>query len=145
MNHLRFDTDTGPLWRVQIVTSNTFEKASKSLSFGPEMEAIIEDDSEVDTRWRYYLRYMQASHHNVWNLISLMTYPHQGIEYCHQLYIFYQVVAVVILYLYDYACRGVSTRTLAVSRTVCHWRRRAGQWWSWPSTPPSPTHPGLST
>ena len=65
MNHLRFDTDTGPLWRVQIVTSNTFEKASKSLSFGPEMEAIIEDDSEVDTRWRYYLRYMQASHHNV--------------------------------------------------------------------------------
>ena len=24
------------------------------------MEAIIEDDSEVDTRWRYYLRYMQG-------------------------------------------------------------------------------------
>ena len=47
------------------MTSNSFEKASKSLSFGPEMEAIIEDDSEVDTRWRYYLRYMQASHHNV--------------------------------------------------------------------------------
>ena len=56
----RFDTENGPLWRVQIISASKFEKASTSLRFGPEMEAIIEDDSEVDTRWRYYLRYMQG-------------------------------------------------------------------------------------
>ena len=58
--HDRFDTENGPLWRVQIVTRATFEAASSGLGFGPEMEAIIEDDSDVDTRWRYYLRYLQV-------------------------------------------------------------------------------------
>lgn len=57
---LRFDTENGPLWRVQIITQSTFEKASKGLAFGPEMEAIIEDDSDLETRWRYYLRYLQG-------------------------------------------------------------------------------------
>ena len=56
----RFDTENGPLWRVQIITQSTFEKASKGLAFGPEMEAIIEDDSDLETRWRYYLRYLQG-------------------------------------------------------------------------------------
>ena len=43
------------------MTKSTFEAASSGLGFGPEMEAIIEDDSDVDTRWRYYLRYLQVS------------------------------------------------------------------------------------
>ena len=43
------------------MTRSTFEAASSGLGFGPEMEAIIEDDSDVDTRWRYYLRYLQVS------------------------------------------------------------------------------------
>jgi len=60
MLHTKFDTENGPLWRVQIVTRATFEAASSGLGFGPEMEAIIEDDSDVDTRWRYYLRYLQG-------------------------------------------------------------------------------------
>ncbi len=30
------------------------------LGFGPELAAIIEDDSPVDTRWRYFLRYFQG-------------------------------------------------------------------------------------
>ena len=29
-------------------------------SFGPELAAIIEDDSDISTRWRYFLRYMQG-------------------------------------------------------------------------------------
>ena len=28
--------------------------------FGPELAAITEDDSDVSTRWRYFLRYMQG-------------------------------------------------------------------------------------
>ena len=31
-----------------------------SLGFGPEVEAIIEDESSLDTRWRYFLRYLQV-------------------------------------------------------------------------------------
>jgi len=60
MLHTRFDTLNGPLWRVQIVTQSTFQDASSGLGFGPEMEAIIEDDSDNETRWRYYLRYLQG-------------------------------------------------------------------------------------
>ena len=60
MLHTRFDTETGPLWRVQIITRDTFEKAGPALGFGPEVEAIIEDDSSLDTRWRYFLRYLQV-------------------------------------------------------------------------------------
>jgi hypothetical protein len=33
---------------------------SLSTGFGPELSAIIEDDSPVDTRWRYFLRYFQG-------------------------------------------------------------------------------------
>jgi len=56
--HEKFNTETGPLWRVQIVTLETFERAN--IRFGPEVEAILEDDSSVETRWRYFLRYMQG-------------------------------------------------------------------------------------
>ena len=58
MLHQKFDTETGPLWRVQIITINELEKAI--LNFGPEVEAIIEDDSSLETRWRYFLRYLQG-------------------------------------------------------------------------------------
>ena len=58
MLHQKFDTETGPLWRVQIITINELEKAN--LNFGPEVEAIIEDDSSLETRWRYFLRYLQG-------------------------------------------------------------------------------------
>ena len=30
------------------------------LGFGPEIAAILEDDSSVETRWRYFLRYFQG-------------------------------------------------------------------------------------
>jgi len=30
------------------------------IAFGPEVAAIIEDDSPVATRWRYFLRYFQG-------------------------------------------------------------------------------------
>lgn len=58
MLHTKFNTSQGPLWRVQLVTENTMEQAA--LSFGPEIAAIIEDDSDVETRWRYFLRYFQG-------------------------------------------------------------------------------------
>ena len=58
--HTRLDPDQGPLWRVQIVSLATFEAASPGLSLGPEMEAILQDDSDTETRWRYYLRYLQV-------------------------------------------------------------------------------------
>ena len=58
--HTRLDPDQGPLWLVQIVSLATFEAASPGLSLGPEMEAILQDDSDTETRWRYYLRYLQV-------------------------------------------------------------------------------------
>jgi len=58
MLHSKFDTERGPLWRVQIITMQEMEKAS--LKFGPEVEAILEDDSSQETRWRYLLRYLQG-------------------------------------------------------------------------------------
>lgn len=61
MLHHKFDTETGPLWRVQIITRDTFQKAGPAMGFGPEVEAIIEDDSSLDTRWRYFLRYLQVT------------------------------------------------------------------------------------
>ncbi|XP_023337320.1 uncharacterized protein LOC111708242 isoform X2 [Eurytemora carolleeae] len=56
--HEQFNIETGPLWRVQIVSQTTLELAR--INFGPEVEAIIEDDSNLETRWRYLLRYMQG-------------------------------------------------------------------------------------
>lgn len=58
MLHQKFDTTSGPLWRVQIITMSELETAG--LNFGPEVEAIIEDDSSLETRWRYFLRYLQG-------------------------------------------------------------------------------------
>jgi len=58
MIHDKFDTERGPLWRVQIITQHEMEKAN--LKFGPELEAILEDDSSLETRWRYLLRYFQG-------------------------------------------------------------------------------------
>ncbi|TRY78377.1 hypothetical protein TCAL_01694 [Tigriopus californicus] len=58
MLHTKFNTSQGPLWRVQLVTEDTMEQAA--LSFGPEIAAIIGDDSDVKTRWRYFLRYFQG-------------------------------------------------------------------------------------
>ena len=31
-----------------------------NMKFGPELEAILEDDSSLETRWRYLLRYLQV-------------------------------------------------------------------------------------
>ena len=58
MLHTKFDTLSGPLWRVQLITEKTMDSAD--LGFGPELQAIIEDDSPVSTRWRYFLRYFQG-------------------------------------------------------------------------------------
>lgn len=58
MLHDKFDIENGPLWRVQLITEATMDQAS--LGFGPELEAIIEDDSSIETRWRYFLRYFQG-------------------------------------------------------------------------------------
>ena len=63
--HTRFDPGQGPLWRVQIVSLATFEAASPGLSLGPEMEAILQDDSDTETRWRYYLRYLQVGRSDI--------------------------------------------------------------------------------
>jgi len=42
MLHQKFDTTSGPLWRVQLVTESTMDSAN--LSFGPELQAILEGD-----------------------------------------------------------------------------------------------------
>ena len=47
MLHHKFDTETGPLWRVQIITRDTFQKAGPAMGFGPEVEAIIEANNTV--------------------------------------------------------------------------------------------------
>ena len=58
MLHAPFDEEQGPLWRVQHITEATMEAAK--LGLGPELAAIVEDDADSATRWRYFLRYMQG-------------------------------------------------------------------------------------
>lgn len=58
MLHDKFDEEKGPLWRVQLITESTMDAAN--LGFGPELSAIVEDDSSESTRWRYFLRYNQG-------------------------------------------------------------------------------------
>lgn len=58
MVHQMFDTEHGPLWRVQLVTVDLLDQAN--LAFGPEVEAILEDDASRETRWRNLLRYLQG-------------------------------------------------------------------------------------
>ena len=56
MIHAEFDTEKGPLWRVQVIDEDSIQTAN--LKFGPELEAILEDDSnDWPTRWQHYLRY----------------------------------------------------------------------------------------
>ena len=43
MLHQKFDTNTGPLWRVQLITEASMDLAN--LGFGPELQAIVEDDA----------------------------------------------------------------------------------------------------
>ena len=42
MLHQKFDTVQGPLWRVQLITEASMDLAN--LGFGPELQAILEDD-----------------------------------------------------------------------------------------------------
>ena len=42
MLHQKFDTVQGPLWRVQLITEASMDLAN--LGFGPEQQAILEDD-----------------------------------------------------------------------------------------------------
>eukprot|EP00095_Tigriopus_kingsejongensis_P004248 maker-scaffold711_size108467-snap-gene-0.30 protein:Tk04248 transcript:maker-scaffold711_size108467-snap-gene-0.30-mRNA-1 annotation:"malonyl -acyl carrier protein transacylase" len=58
MLHTPLNWEQGPLWRVQLITEENMEQPD--LKFGPEIAAIIEDDSDVPTRWRYFLRYFQG-------------------------------------------------------------------------------------
>ena len=58
MLHAPFDEESGPLWRVQHITEATMDAAN--LGWGPELAAIVEDEADIDTRWRYFLRYMQG-------------------------------------------------------------------------------------
>ncbi len=43
MLHQKFDTNQGPLWRVQLITEASMDLAN--LGFGPELQAILEDDA----------------------------------------------------------------------------------------------------
>ena len=43
MLHQKFDTNQGPLWRVQLITEASMDLAN--LGFGPELQAICEDDA----------------------------------------------------------------------------------------------------
>lgn len=59
MIHEKFNTEVGPLWRVQLVDESSMDLAN--LKFGPELAAIVEDDSaDQPTRWRHFLRYNQG-------------------------------------------------------------------------------------
>ena len=58
MLHAPFDEESGPLWRVQHITEATMDAAN--LGWGPELAAIMEDEADSGTRWRYFLRYMQG-------------------------------------------------------------------------------------
>lgn len=60
MLHDEFCVEKGPLWRVQLIDESTMDLAN--LSFGPELNALLEDTTiEQSTRWRYFLRYQQGS------------------------------------------------------------------------------------
>ena len=50
MLHQRFDTVQGPLWRVQLITEASMDLAN--LGFGPELQAILEDD-EPQVGWLF--------------------------------------------------------------------------------------------
>ena len=60
MLHEEFSQENGPLWRIQLIDESTMDSAN--LKFGPELCAILEDQtSDSSTRWRYFLRYHQGS------------------------------------------------------------------------------------
>ena len=55
-----FSTESGPLWRVQLIDESTMDSAN--LKFGPELSAILEDGmTDTSTRWRHFLRYHQGN------------------------------------------------------------------------------------
>eukprot|EP00096_Caligus_rogercresseyi_P011195 TRINITY_DN4332_c0_g1_i1.p1 TRINITY_DN4332_c0_g1~~TRINITY_DN4332_c0_g1_i1.p1 ORF type:complete len:529 (-),score=144.67 TRINITY_DN4332_c0_g1_i1:527-2113(-) len=59
MLHDQFDTEVGPLWRVQLITEKSMDKAS--IDWGPEIRAILEDtESSSSVRWKHFLRYFQG-------------------------------------------------------------------------------------
>ncbi|CAB4059291.1 unnamed protein product [Lepeophtheirus salmonis] len=59
MLHNQFDTERGPLWRVQLITEQTMDKAP--IDWGPEIRAILEDtESSSSVRWEHFLRYFQG-------------------------------------------------------------------------------------
>ena len=60
MLHDEFSLESGPLWRVQLIDESTMDLAN--LKFGPELSAILEDQTtDTATRWRYFLRYHQGN------------------------------------------------------------------------------------
>ena len=60
MLHNEFSTESGPLWRVQLIDESTMDLAN--LKFGPELSAILEDGmTDTSTRWRHFLRYHQGN------------------------------------------------------------------------------------
>ena len=60
MLHNEFSTESGPLWRVQLIDESTMDSAN--LKFGPELSAILEDGmTDTSTRWRHFLRYHQGN------------------------------------------------------------------------------------
>ena len=68
MLHEEFDVVRGPLWRVQLVDESSMDLAN--LGFGPELSALLEDNTvEQSTRWRYFLRYQQGSVNQVMPII----------------------------------------------------------------------------
>ena len=48
-----------------------------SLKFGPEVDAILEDDSSLETRWRYLLRYLQVRQ----DTLSYVKVPQSTLKY----------------------------------------------------------------
>ena len=72
MIHQAFDTARGPLWRVQVIDQESLP--SSNLKFGPELEAILEDDSnDWSTRWKHFLRYNTGCVNQVSkNLVALL-------------------------------------------------------------------------
>ena len=60
MLHDEFSLESGPLWRVQLIDESTMDLAN--LKFGPELSAILEDQTtDTAIRWRYFLRYHQGN------------------------------------------------------------------------------------
>ena len=51
-----FNTESGPLWRVQVIDPSDLDDVN--LRFGPELAAILEDDSaDLEVKWQHFLRY----------------------------------------------------------------------------------------